>query len=400
MKKICIITPNEFPVPAIKGGAVEGLVNNLIDLNEKKHKLDITCVSIMDSEAKDKARKYNNTKFIFVDKYFRGFIKVKREKTFFDKVLNKLNLQYYFFVKSVYNKIKKMKFDFIIIEGGDLEAYDYLIKRKRDSKYIGHIHGAEMMVTSKSSLYDSFISVSDFAAKAYTKSGYIKIKDIDVLHNGINNAKFGTKIDESEKNKIRTKLKISKKDFVIVYCGRLVKEKGVKELLLAFKKVRQDKKIKLLIIGSSNFNLSYKNSYEEELKNITINMSQDVVFTGYVPNTEIYKYYNIADVFVAPSLCEDAFPLSVLEAMASGLPIISTYSGGIVEQVTSKNAILLERNDNLVDNISSAIDSLYNDKEKKASMSNESVKQSKKFTLEKYYDGFVEILKKRSNNND
>lgn len=61
----------------------------------------------MDSEAKDKARKYNNTKFIFVDKYFRGFIKVKREKTFFDKVLNKLNLQYYFLSNQFIIRLKK-----------------------------------------------------------------------------------------------------------------------------------------------------------------------------------------------------------------------------------------------------------------------------------------------------
>ena len=58
MKKICIILPEEFPVPATKGGAVETLVNSIIDENEKEKKIEITCVTRYEKKAYEKSKKY------------------------------------------------------------------------------------------------------------------------------------------------------------------------------------------------------------------------------------------------------------------------------------------------------------------------------------------------------
>ena len=66
MISVCLIIPNAFPVPAVKGGAVETLVNNLLDENEIYGNLIITVVSIYDEQAKMISSKYKNTEFIFI----------------------------------------------------------------------------------------------------------------------------------------------------------------------------------------------------------------------------------------------------------------------------------------------------------------------------------------------
>ena len=51
MKKVCFIIPNFFPIPATKGGAVETLVTNLINVNEKEHLIDFSCVCPYEEKA-------------------------------------------------------------------------------------------------------------------------------------------------------------------------------------------------------------------------------------------------------------------------------------------------------------------------------------------------------------
>ena len=66
MKKICLIIPNVFPVPAVKGGACEQLVTDFINENEKYKKLDITVISPFDEEAEQRSKIYNYTKFKYI----------------------------------------------------------------------------------------------------------------------------------------------------------------------------------------------------------------------------------------------------------------------------------------------------------------------------------------------
>ena len=56
----------ESPVPAVKGGAVEGLIDLLIEENESQKKMDITVISIYDKEAKEKSKSFIHTKFIYI----------------------------------------------------------------------------------------------------------------------------------------------------------------------------------------------------------------------------------------------------------------------------------------------------------------------------------------------
>ena len=69
----------------------------------------------------------------------------------------------------------------------------------------------------------------------------------------------------------------------------------------------------------------------------------------------MHYIYQLADISVIPSLCEDAAPLVAVEAMASGLPLIVTKSGGIPEYVSRKCALILEKDNQLIPNLQKSL---------------------------------------------
>ena len=124
-------------------------------------------------------------------------------------------------------------------------------------------------------------------------------------------------------------------DFVIGFCGRLVKDKGVIELVEAFeilKKKKSGEQIKLLIIGRPEIRDGLPPQTIAYLKE-----SQDVIFTGPIPYNEIQTYYMLMDVLVLPTH-RDGLGLVAIEASAMERPVIvSDFTGSaetIVEGIT------------------------------------------------------------------
>ena len=77
----------------------------------------------------------------------------------------------------------------------------------------------------------------------------------------------------------------------------------------------------------------------------------------------------MADVCVLPSIWDDPAPLAVIESLVSGKPLITTRSGGIPEYANDDCAIILERDNQLVDHLAQAMVELANDSQKRASVS-------------------------------
>ena len=112
----------------------------------------------------------------------------------------------------------------------------------------------------------------------------------------------------------------NKKEKIVMYIGRLGRYKGLEYLIEAFQNL--DKKNGLVIIG--------KGVKEKELKTKAqeLNLENDILFLDHVPYEELPEYYSSADLFVLPSIDRgEAFGLVVIEAMACGVPVVTTELG-------------------------------------------------------------------------
>ena len=155
--------------------------------------------------------------------------------------------------------------------------------------------------------------------------------------NGIDLEYFNPqKITESSLRKLRISLKIEVDDFVFIFIGRLVADKGINELIAAFSKLsKQNNKVKLLLVGP----------LEQELNPISkvtlleIQQNSNIISTGY--QKDVRDYFALAKVLVFPSYRE-GFPNVVLQAEAMGLPCIVSNINGCNEIVTNNyNGIII-----------------------------------------------------------
>ncbi len=137
-------------------------------------------------------------------------------------------------------------------------------------------------------------------------------------------------VPDSVREEICGKYGLSKDDFIIGFCGRLVRDKGIVELAEAIKLLterHQDKSLKLFVIGSPEKRDALPDETLDFLKG-----SDHVVFTGRVNYSEIQNYYSVMDAFILPSYRE-GFPTVALEASAMELPMIVSRSTGCIDSI-------------------------------------------------------------------
>jgi len=121
---------------------------------------------------------------------------------------------------------------------------------------------------------------------------------------------------------------------VILFVGRVIPVKGPDLLIKSITKIANGKRqFKLRIVGSNNFNANDAISpFERELRDLARPVSEYIEFVPFVDRAEVVRQYQAASIFCAPSNWDDPCPLTVVEAMATGLPVVGSTRGGIPEE--------------------------------------------------------------------
>ena len=387
MRKIAIILPGDkLPLPSVKGGAVESLVQCLLDYNEKYHTYNFVVFSVYNEESALKSRSYKHTDFKYINTDSLNYKLKQVFRWIYNRFFPYIGNQ---FINSVMNGMDT-DYDYVLIENAPWFVIP--LKRKMNMSMVQHLHNNYLGITS--SFNQQIIDNSDFvlAVSKFIKNEILSHLNctpelISVLYNGISLERFG----KSECLwSLREQLGISHDDFVFVFSGRLVPEKGIKELLLAIKQI-QHLNFKLLIIGSSFFSSDRKTSFIEELQNLSSELP-NVIFTGYIPYQKIQDYYHLANVAIVPSIGDEACPLSCIEFMASSLPLIVTDSGGMVELVDEDCAIIIKRNENIITQLKDAMINLLNNKRKCQLMGEAARKRSTLFSDLVYSKKFMDLI--------
>lgn len=281
----------------------------------------------------------------------------------------KIGISKLIFAKDAYKKVEKNDFDIvqtfsrvgfgdvIRIGGGCHQVYvkNYLesidnifYKKYKELEYKLSINGFLTNFYEKKDFeynYKKIIAISKTVKKQIMEQYNVPSEDIVINHNGVDIDKFNPKNKNIFGVEIRKKHNLSKDDLVLLFVGTGFKRKGLKYVLEAMKSVP---KVKLLVVGKGN---------QQKFKNLAekFNVKERVIFVG--ASSEVNKYYAAGDVFVLPTIYEP-YGTVINEALASGLPVITTKAAGGAEILEDEKDGFLLNNHNNIDEIISSINKL------------------------------------------
>lgn len=214
--------------------------------------------------------------------------------------------------------------------------------------------------------------------------------DIEVIPNGVDIKPF----QNVEQPIPRHKLGFQPEDIVLTYMGRIGPEKNLAFLLRVFAGVANTyDNVHLLIIGDG--------SERENLQDLVriMGIGDRVNFTGVVPYTNLPAYMAVADAFVTASVTE-VHPLSVIEALASGLPVIGIQSPGIGDTIEDGITGYLAQKEDLAE-FTAKLSRIIVDDEHREDMSKQARQSARDYSYEKttqiLLDHYYELIEKFTN---
>ncbi|MGL9729308.1 glycosyltransferase family 4 protein [Enterococcus sp. DIV0756] len=395
--KVAIVTNGILPIPAVNGGAVELLTNILIDENEKNENFCYEVFTVHNYDAVNESMKYKNSCFTWINNknIFFNISKLLRHLVNKYSSLSIKNA----FIKEVIKQMKRgtQDFDAIIVENKP-EYGVFLRKEFPDKKIYLHLHNDFLNPDNKKAInmknsYDGIFCISKWIKSRVNQIG--GNNNTYLLYNGVDIQKF-QKVDKSTKKEIRKKYGFEKDDFIVLYTGRIIPEKGVLELAKAIHNVRKkNPKIKLLLTAEKK-DAKGKSSYLKEVHN-TLD-DDDAVFTGTLPYDEVIGVTASANIGVVPSVWDEPLALTSIEHMASKHPVIITNSGGLIETIDELSGLVVEKRDLeiLISQLEEKILFLSRNPDIVTKMGNSAKNRSELFDKRLYVRNFVQIVKQVS----
>ena len=248
-----------------------------------------------------------------------------------------------YFNPAVRKYITKKKTDILVIHGWSNATtilalfYAYFrgieIWLRSESPYCQEIKKSKFILGLKKiilkyflfKMVDKFLYIGEENRRFYKYNG---IKDSKLIFTpySVDNERLGmvnSKYSNIHKSEFKKRLGITEDSFVVLFSGKLIGKKNPIDLLKAFHKSKLEKSI-LLFIGDGVLMSELK-------KYVTVNkLENNIIFVGFINQTELYTYFLAADLFVLPSGMNETLGLVVNEAMNYSLPIIVSDLVGCV----------------------------------------------------------------------
>ncbi|RXE59921.1 glycosyltransferase family 4 protein [Acetivibrio mesophilus] len=312
--KIALVCTEKLPVPPVAGGAVQLYISEILPYIKEHHEITVFCKSypgLSNNEIVD------NVKYIRVPasnpaRYIRNILDHLDESFDLVHVFNRPK-----WVLDLSKNLPSVRFSL------SLHNEMFLPDKIPPEKAIECIDRVEFINT-----------VSKFIADGIKKLYPISESKLRVVYSGVNPEKYSpTWSPDALRNKDVLKKKLGIEDKrVILHVTRLSPKKGTHIVLSAMKKVMESfNDIALVIIGSKWYGKNEEDDFTKQCKALAEELSGPVVFTGFIPPSEIPAYYNVGDIFVCASQWNEPLARVHYEAMAAGLPIITTDRGGNAE---------------------------------------------------------------------
>jgi spore coat protein SA len=309
--KIALICTEKLPVPPVAGGAVQLYISEILPYISKEH--DITVFSLSHPSLPNEEI-VDGVKFIRVN--------AKTPPRYFKNIKDLLDNS--FDLIHVFNRPRWLPFlsENLSNTGFSLSLHNEMFHPDKipEFKAVQCIERVEFINT-----------VSKFIADGVKKLYPQAADKLNVVYSGVNVEKYSPNWSSTGMaNKLILKKQYNLLDKkVILHVTRLSPKKGTHIVISAMKKViKNHPDAVLVVVGSKWYGKNEEDEYGIYCKNLCNDISDNVVFTGFIPPSEIPQYYNLGDIFVCASQWEEPLARVHYEAMAAGLPIITTDRGG------------------------------------------------------------------------
>ena len=219
------------------------------------------------------------------------------------------------------------------------------------ARLVLHMHNSHLLAAVPKIIRDLELDASVFVSrylKDETCGKYPGFLDGTVLYNGADDCIFFP---------TSTERRDESGPIIVVFASRVIPEKGPDVLAEALRRLLQrGVPVEGMIVGGAQFGSSGPTEFVRDLMR---SAPPNLHFHPYCAGEQLAELLRKADIFCLPSTWHDPFPLAPLEAMATGLPIVATRSGGIPEALLYGGGMLVERGS--VEELVSAIERLVVD---------------------------------------
>ncbi len=394
-KRVAVVLPGNLPVPSVCGGAIETIVQLLIDENERVGALDVTVFSAYHPAAVARSAGYRKTRFSWI-RQSHGLqcldLCIRAARRLFAADFDRLGC------RIIRRRIVKGLFDMVVVQGNPAHLLA-LAKTIPKDRLVLHLHANLFKDLSNYNLSIGraaglYIAVSDFVKEKTLANAGVAPEHVWVIRNPIDLQRFTRSGGSGRPVELVRRYAIQPDEVILLFVGRIVESKGLRELLHALAAVPGEAKCRLFVVGS--FGSAFgkedrKNSFHREMAALASPMGSRVTFTGFVHNSELAPYFALADIVVMPSLCDEAAGMVAMEAMASGVPVVTTNAGGIPEYVNESCAVILDRDDGLVASMAQAIERLAADSQLRHVMGQAGIQHSTSFSPSRFYEDYLKL---------
>ena len=314
--KIALVCTEKLPVPPIAGGAVQLYIDGIVPFLSRQH--DITVYSVQHPGLPEEEMK-DGVKYIRVpgrtDTVYIANVKARLDQSYdLIHVFNRPR-----FLLSFAESLPEAKFSL------SLHNEMFHMDKISDASALKCIEKAEFINT-----------VSRFIADTVKRRFPNAEKKLHVVYSGVNPQIYKPGwTTEGAQSRLDMKSKFGLQNYkVVLFVGRLSVKKGVHVIIKAMEKVmKSHQDVALVIVGSKWYGKNETDDYTKSLQTLSKNLTGPIIFTGFIPPSSIPEYFSLGDVFVCSSQWNEPLARVHYEAMAAGLPIITTSRGGNAEVV-------------------------------------------------------------------
>jgi len=325
--KVLMICTEKLPVPPVRGGAIQTYIEGISGMLSDQH--DLTILGTTDPSLPLEEFKNNI-----------GYVRIDGEQVleiYAEKVIDFLNDNYFDLIH-VFNRPRLIPLIRKVAPHSRI-----ILSMHNDMFDTNKIHPVDALAAINE--VERIITVSNYVGNTICKLYPQAASKVHTIYSGVNLDAFIPWEKSNSATQIRQKLREEhhlETKTVILFVGRLTPKKGTDLLIQALNEVYSlDSNIALVIVGGTWYSVDTVTDYVAYIRALAEKAPFPVITTGYVSADLIHQWFWAGDIFVCPSQWQEPLARVHYEAMAAGLPFLTTDRGGNSEVVIDQNGLIV-----------------------------------------------------------